>query len=149
MQQQVILQTKPSIIPIIATWPLVGIVSACFFFLAARIMNSLAIFQVILSLLGLFFLALGLLRCLAEVIQREFESYTLTENQIIIEHGVFNHDTITITLDMIKATAIQRPLAGQILDYGHIIIRAWKTAAKLYYIPHPQQWIDAIQPHII
>jgi uncharacterized membrane protein YdbT with pleckstrin-like domain len=142
---QIILQAKPSIIPVIAVWTSPLIIVGCplfaFTFVFAKTLGFLAI---ILYLLAMFLVVVSIVRLTVDIIQLECTTYTLTENQIIKQYGLITQRQKTLPRDR-SQTEIQRPLAGRAFNYANLKITSTGLGTiTLQYLPNAQQWQEEI-----
>jgi len=144
MMPRIVLQDKPSVVPILVVWPFTGILFAAIFGCFAFTMNSIQLLSGFFIFLGVLGLGIATVRTMAELAQREFTTYTLTESHIIIERGIFNRDEEKIPLTRIANTKIEWAFAGRIFNYGDLMIISG-TEIKLWSIPHPKRWSTEIE----
>lgn len=140
MAPKIVLQDKPSLIPILVVWPATGVLFAALFGCFALTFKYLEILNLFFITLGILGLMIATVRTIGELVQREFTTYTLTETHIIVEQGIFNHDQRKIPLDRVEGTKIEWALAGQILDYGNVLVVSSGIGIKLRSVPHPRRW---------
>ena len=145
MTDEIILQTKPSIVPAIATWTIPLVLVACplfgltFFF--AEILGFVAN---VLYLVGMLVVLALLLRLAIDIAQLECTTYTLTENQIIKQSGLITQRQQTLPRDRSK-TEMQRPLAGRIFNFTSVkVTSTGLETIILRYLPNAQRWQEEI-----
>jgi len=132
--------------PILVIWPPIALVSTCPFLYIASTIKDFPILNTLSIGIAILFLIATISRLLLDLADRQSTLYTLTDTHLIKQTGIFNRDQTKIPLSKILGVKIQWALAGQILDYGNVIVlTAARTPIKLYDIPHPRTWEEEIQ----
>lgn len=148
MQETVILQDKPALAPALALIPAVIIGFSCPLTFMVPLLQSTSFFLAVYGMIAISTIVLAIIKTTIQLIRREFSTFTLTDKRIITEEGILNRDKNSITLDKVKSTSIQYPLAGQILNYGNVIVRTWTNSVRLFDVPNPKNWEREISKHI-
>jgi uncharacterized membrane protein YdbT with pleckstrin-like domain len=102
------------------------------------------------SNLGLFLtlavVALALLWLIVVWIRWQSISYTLTDQRIKIESGVFGRQSKMIPIDRIQDCTTRQSLVGRMLGYGRVEVDAAgaQGAEILEHLPHPGTFRDQV-----
>jgi uncharacterized membrane protein YdbT with pleckstrin-like domain len=90
--------------------------------------------------------ALGLLWLIVVWIRWQSISYTLTDQRITIETGVFGRQEKIIPIDRVQDCTTRQSLFGRILGYGRVEIDAAGSqgAEVLDHLPKPGQFRDEV-----
>jgi uncharacterized membrane protein YdbT with pleckstrin-like domain len=91
-------------------------------------------------------LAIALLWLIVVWIRWQSISYTLTDQRIKIESGVFGRQTKTIPIDRIQDCATKQSLFGRMLGYGRVEVDAAgaQGAEVLDHLPNPSVFRDQV-----
>lgn len=143
-QPRIILQDKPSAAEILVYWTLMGFFLAITFFGIALYLNSITLFRNIFLVIALGSLFVSALRIFIDLIERELSLYTLTDQVLITRRG-FTQRTNTIPVEHIQQILVRKPIVGQIMNYGSLIIKApGFSFVKIDRVPNPEKWQEAI-----
>jgi uncharacterized membrane protein YdbT with pleckstrin-like domain len=91
-------------------------------------------------------LALALLWLIVVWIRWQSTAYTLTDQRIKIESGVFGRQSKIIPIDRIQDCSTKQPLIGRMLGYGRVEVDAAgaQGAEVLAYLPNPGAFRDQV-----
>jgi hypothetical protein len=142
----IILQAKPSILPVFAIWTIPpGCVVCPLFALAFVFAQALGILANVLYLLGALFVVASLARLAIDIAQLECTLYTLTESQIIKQYGLLTQRQKRLPRDN-SETEMQRPLAARIFNCANLkVTSAGLGSITLQYLPNAQCWQEEIK----
>jgi uncharacterized membrane protein YdbT with pleckstrin-like domain len=98
------------------------------------------------TILTLAVVALALLWLIVVWIRWQAISYTLTDQRIKIESGVFGRQTKTIPIDRIQDCSTKQSLVGRMLGYGRVEVDAAgaQGAEVLDHLPNPSVFRDQV-----
>src|SRR5712692_6756863 len=98
------------------------------------------------TILTLAVLALALLWLIVVYVRWQSISYTLTDQRIKIESGVFGRQTKTIPIDRIQDCSTKQSLFGRMLGYGRVEVDAAgaQGAEVLDHLPNPRVFRDQV-----
>ena len=91
--------------------------------------------------------AIDLLWVIVVWIRWQSISYTLTDQRIMIQSGVFSRSEKIIPIDRVQACTTKVTLLGRMLGYGHVLIdSAGETQGSevLEHLPHPGTFRDQV-----
>jgi len=73
-------------------------------------------------------------------------SFTITDQRVILDSGVFSRSSRVIPIDRVQDVATRRSLVGRILGYGTVEIDAAGSqgAERLDYVPAPDAFRDQV-----
>ncbi len=144
MPPNVILRGKPSAIPIIAEWVILGVLLLIMGPIVFQFFKGISIFAA--GWIGLVVLMLMLVtaRAFIDLIAREFQTVTLTDSHLIREQGILDRNQDMIPLERVQSAHVRYALVGQILDYGNLIVTTAGSAIKIRNLPHPTKWEQEI-----
>jgi uncharacterized membrane protein YdbT with pleckstrin-like domain len=73
-------------------------------------------------------------------------SFTVTDQRVILDSGVFSRSSRVIPIDRVQDVATRRSLAGRILGYGTVEIDAAGSqgAERLDHVPAPDAFRDQV-----
>ncbi len=144
MLSTVVLRGKPSVVPIIAEWIILGAFFLIIDLVLLPFFKGISILYAGWIALTMLMFLLITLRAIIDLIAREFHTITLTETHLIREHGLFDRNHDMIPLEKVQTAHVRYPLAGQILDYGNLIVSTAGFSVKFRNLPHPQKWESEI-----
>jgi len=141
MSEKIILRAKPSVLPTLILVPAAGILLACPILFVGltvfREVEALAGLMIVLALLALtatvFVVGAGILR-------REYTTYTLTDQQLVIQQGVLKPTRKTIAIRQIQGTLVRYPFTGPQFDFGTLVVITDEPEIHLTLLPHPAKW---------
>jgi len=144
MPSNVILRGKPSAIPIIAEWVILDVFFLIMGLIVLQFLKGISILYA--GWIGFILLMLLLItfRAIIDLIVREFHTVALTDTHLIRERGIFDRDRDNIPLERVQSAHVQYALAGQLLDYGNLIITTAGSAIKIRNLPNPKKWEQEI-----
>ncbi len=98
------------------------------------------------TFLSLGVIALALLWLIAVWISWRSIIYTLTDQRIMIQKGVFSRQEKIIPIDRVQDCTTRQSLVGRILGYGRVEVDAAgaQGAEVLEYLPQPGQFRDQV-----
>ena len=98
------------------------------------------------TFLSLGVLALSLLWLIVVWIRWQATAYTLTDQRIKIESGVFSRSSKIIPIDRIQDCTTKQTIIGRILGYGRVEVDAAgaQGAEVLDHLPRPGQFRDQV-----
>ena len=98
------------------------------------------------TILSLGIIALALLWLIVVWIRWQATSYTLTDQRITIETGVFSRQEKIIPIDRVQDCTTRQSILGRILGYGRVEIDAAGSqgAEILDHLPKPGQFRDQV-----
>ncbi len=90
--------------------------------------------------------ALALLWAIVSWIGWQSIVYTLTDQRITIERGVFSRQEKTIPIDRVQDCATRQTILGRIFGYGHVEVDAAgvQGADVFEYLPRPGDFRDQV-----
>jgi uncharacterized membrane protein YdbT with pleckstrin-like domain len=137
VHQHWIFVAKSLLIPVAL---LILVVVSDFTFIPSLKVNNLSLF------LTLAVVALALLWLIVVWIRWQSISYTLTDQRIKIESGVFGRQSKMIPIDRIQDCTTRQSLVGRILGYGRVEVDAAgaQGAEVLQHLPHPGTFRDQV-----
>jgi len=143
-KSQIILQDKPSAAEILIYWILIGLILAITFLGLSFVVSGITLIQNMM----LFFAIAGVLLCairiLVDLIEREISLYTLTDQVLTTRRG-FTQRINTIPVEHIQQILVRKPLMGQLMNYGSLIVKApGYSFAKIDRVPNPEKWQNVI-----
>ena len=91
-------------------------------------------------------LALALLWLIVVWVRWQSTAYTLTDQRIKIESGIFSRQEKIIPIDRIQDCMTKQSVAGRILGYGRVEVDAAgaQGAEVLSHLPHPGTFRDQV-----
>ena len=100
-------------------------------------------FRILVTLVAI---AIALLWLIVVWIRWQATSYTLTDQRIIIETGVFGRSSKIIPIDRVQDCTTKQTLIGRILGYGRVEVDAAgaQGAEVLNPLPSPAQFRDQV-----
>jgi uncharacterized membrane protein YdbT with pleckstrin-like domain len=100
-------------------------------------------FRTIVTLVAV---AIALLWLIVVWIRWQATAYTLTDQRIKIETGVFGRSSKIIPIDRIQDCTTKQTLVGRILGYGRVEVDAAgaQGAEVLNHLPHPGEFRDQV-----
>ena len=141
---RILLQDKPSTAEILVYWTLIGLILAITFWGLALFLNAILFFRDIMLFFAIASLVLSGLRIVIDLVERELSLYTLTERYLTTRRG-FAQRTNTIPVEHIQQILVRKPIVGQIMNYGSLIIKApGFSFLKIDRVPNPEKWQKAI-----
>ena len=70
----------------------------------------------------------------------------LTNKRVFARYGFFNRDNIQVRIDKIESAFLERPLIGQMLGYGTVVIRGTGTGAiPIPFIDNGQAFVRKLE----
>src|SRR6266568_3402152 len=137
VHQHWIFVVKSVLIPVAL---LILVVVSDFTFIPSLKVSNLAMF------LTLAVVALALLWLIVVWIRWQSISYTLTDQRIKIESGVFGRQSKMIPIDRIQDCTTRQSLVGRVLGYGRVEVDAAgaQGAEILEHLPHPGTFRDQV-----
>ena len=98
------------------------------------------------TFLSLGVIALGLLWVIVVWIRWQSTTYTLTDQRITIETGVFSRQEKIIPIDRVQDCTTRQSILGRILGYGRVEVDAAGSqgAEILAHLPNPGQFRDQV-----
>jgi len=98
------------------------------------------------TILSLGVLALALLWLIVVWIRWQSTAYTLTDQRIRIETGVFSRNSKIIPIDRVQDCTTRQSLIGRIFGYGRVEVDAAgpQGAEVLAYLPSPGRFRDQV-----
>jgi len=98
------------------------------------------------TILSLGVVALALLWLIVVWVRWQATTYTLTDQRITIETGVFSRQEKIIPIDRVQDCATRQSILGRILSYGRVEIDAAGSqgAEILLHLPRPGQFRDQV-----
>lgn len=145
MPPTIILQDKPSWIPIVFEWSAMGIIFGITFTVLASTVKGIQMFTDMFTIFAMLSIAGAVIRITIDLIQRAYTSYTLTDTQLIREKGIITRRRATVSLDKVQGIHIKHALIGRIFDYATIVISTAGPSIYLYSVPHAEQWEKKIE----
>ncbi len=137
VHQHWIFVVKSVLIPVAL---LILVVVSDFTFIPSLKVSNLALF------LTLAVVALALLWLIVVWIRWQSIAYTLTDQRIKIESGVFGRQSKMIPIDRIQDCTTRQSLVGRVLGYGRVEVDAAgaQGAEILEHLPHPGTFRDQV-----
>jgi uncharacterized membrane protein YdbT with pleckstrin-like domain len=137
VHQHWIFVVKSVLIPVAL---LILVVVSDFTFIPSLKVSNLALF------LTLGVVALALLWLIVVWIRWQSISYTLTDQRIKIESGVFGRQSKMIPIDRVQDCTTRQSLVGRVLGYGRVEVDAAgaQGAEILEHLPHPATFRDQV-----
>lgn len=99
------------------------------------------------TILSLAVVALAILWLIVIWIRWQSISYTLTDQRIILESGVFSRQEKIIPIDRVQACTTKISLLGRLFGYGHVLIDSAgeiQGSEVLVHLPHPASFRDQV-----
>ena len=98
------------------------------------------------TILSLAVLALAILWAIVVWIRWQSITYTLTDQRITIQAGVFSRQEKIIPIDRVQDCSTRQPILGRILGYGRVEIDAAgaQGAEVLDHLPSPGEFRDQV-----
>lgn len=98
------------------------------------------------TILSLGVIALALLWVIVVWIRWQSTTYTLTDQRITIEAGVFSRQEKIIPIDRVQDCTTRQSIIGRLLGYGRVEVDAAGSqgAEVLAHLPHPGQFRDQV-----
>ena len=123
--------------------PVVLLVIAAIVDLTVKSGTGIPHFRTIVTLVAV---AIALLWLIVVWIRWQATAYTLTDQRIKIETGVFGRSSKIIPIDRIQDCTTKQTLFGRILGYGRVEVDAAGTqgAEVLSHLPHPGEFRDQV-----
>src|SRR4029077_6327525 len=137
VHQHWIFVVKSLLIPVAL---LILVIVSDFIFIPSLKVSNLALF------LTLAVVALALLWLIVVWIRWQSISYTLTDQRIKIETGVFGRQTKTIPIDRVQDCSTKQSVFGRMLGYGRVEVDAAgaQGAEVLDHLPNPSVFRDQV-----
>jgi uncharacterized membrane protein YdbT with pleckstrin-like domain len=123
--------------------PVVLLVIAAIVDLTVKSGTGIPHFRTIVTLVAV---AIALLWLIVVWIRWQATAYTLTDQRIKIETGVFGRSSKIIPIDRIQDCTTKQTLFGRILGYGRVEVDAAgaQGAEVLSHLPHPGEFRDQV-----
>lgn len=98
------------------------------------------------KVLSLGVIALALLWFIVVWIRWQSITYTLTDQRIKIERGIFSRQEKLIAVDRVQDVSTQKSLLGRLLGYGHVQIEsAGEVGSEVFFnLPEPDRFRDEV-----
>ena len=98
------------------------------------------------TILSLGVIALALLWLIVVWIRWQATAYTLTDQRIRIESGVFNRTSKIIAIDRVQDCTTKQPLIGRLMGYGLVEVDSAGDQGPevLSHLPNPERWRDEV-----
>ena len=123
--------------------PVVLLIIAAIVDLTVKSGTGIAHFRTIVTLVAV---GIALLWLIVVWIRWQATAYTLTDQRIKIETGVFGRSSKIIPIDRIQDCTTKQTLFGRILGYGRVEVDAAgaQGAEVLNHLPHPGEFRDQV-----
>lgn len=114
------------------------IVAGIFFLRVIPSFPNTAIGGVSLSIiLGVLFLILALIAFLVAELKRKTTRYTITDNKVIREDGIFNKNTVMIPYTQLERVDLRQSFFHRILKVGTLVIDTGDDTMNIDTVRHP------------
>ena len=145
MDEKIILQTQPTVIPTLVIYPATATITLIVFLIPITMLAQIPILALLYASIGIIFFSGIIFKGIIEFAKLQFTTYTLTNKRIIVEHGILSRTRETITLDKVKGTAVRQPLVGRIFNYGTVIVQTWTNEIRLPRTSNTREWEETIK----
>ena len=110
------------------------------------LLSASAVSSGIKQLATLAVVAFALLWLIVVWIRWRSTAYTLTDQRIRIESGVFSRMSKIVPIDRIQDCTTRQPLVGRIFGYGLVEVDSAGDQGPevLSHVPHPARWRDEV-----
>lgn len=148
-ENRILLQDKPAAGEILVYWSVMGIVFAAVFVGLGIFLSALPLLRNLFFLFAFLALAFSVLRIVLDLLERQAATYTLTVQMLTTKRGLLNQRESHIPLRNIQSIHVRRPLLGQMLNYGSLLVTAAGIGqAVITRVPNPDRWVQEIQNQI-
>jgi membrane protein YdbS with pleckstrin-like domain len=140
MQQKVILQAKPSAIPIILEPILIGLVILITFGGLGLAFRDVQIISLLFIILTVGTITMLILKAILLLISREFSLYTLTETHLFVKRGILERDSDATPINQITDVEVKETVLTRFFNYGNLRIFTAGRLRTLRNLPRPEIW---------
>ncbi len=74
--------------------------------------------------------------------------YVVTTNRLIFKRGIINRNTHELLLKKCEGVQVDQSIAGQIFNYGTVVVTTGEVTNKYNYISHPLRFSTKIHEQI-
>ena|SRR5579859_162762 len=112
--------------------------------LAVDYLNRALIPQDVMLLVTLAVIALAGLWVIGAWVGWTSKSFTLTNQRVILNEGIFTRTTKVIPLERVQDVSTRQTMFGRIFDYGLVAIDATGTTERMENMPNPNRFRDQV-----
>ena len=110
-----------------------GEISCGIFWKAAVVATLSLLLMLVVFRLGVFLLLVAAIMFVAAYLERHFLLLILTNQRVIIRHGVIKIDTAQIRLSRIESAEVEHTIPGMVLGYGAVVLSG--TGSRISAVP--------------